>query len=209
MNLTPPDILLTTQSAQLVNLNVTSDATVSGQLTAYNLNVQEGFKSLGKTTLADTTIAGNFTVDGTMSISGNAINALGNLSIQNSPLAGPVDFFNGQVTIDKTGKLIAQAIITPSVVTNKLTISNTPVASGSAALAASIGTATIPAGQTEIPINTNSLTANSKVFLTATTPTGGQALAITYQEARLGFVASLDHAYSQDVRFNWWIVETN
>ncbi len=204
LKLTPPDTLLATTSAQLVDLKVTSDATISGKLEAYDTEIQNSFKSFGETTLGNTTIAGDLTQDGTLSItSGNTINSLGTLYLQSSPLADTVDFFNGQVTIDKTGRIVATEVVAKTVTTEKLNIAN-PVSG-----AEHIGTATIPAGATEIPVNTTATTANSKVFLTATSSTGGQALIVSYQEAGLGFIVSLDHTYASDIKFNWWIVDSS
>ncbi|MFA6454178.1 MAG: tail fiber domain-containing protein [Microgenomates group bacterium] len=105
LNLTPPSILLSTTSAQLVDLSVASEATFSGKLTAYEATISDTFKSLGNTFLGNTTIAGDFNIDGTMSITGNSISTLGNLFIQNGPLAGNVDFFNGKVVIDNQGNI--------------------------------------------------------------------------------------------------------
>jgi len=77
-------------------------------------------------------------------------------------LAGPVDFFNGLVTIDNKGNLVAQSVSAKEVVTNKLTISNTPIATSSGintpgvgfdspGVNASIGSGKIPTGQTKTP----------------------------------------------------------
>jgi hypothetical protein len=146
-------------------------------------------------------------VDGTLAIeNGSEINVMGTLYLQKSALSENIDMFNGLVTIDKTGKLIAQEIVAKTVVTDKLTIS-TPVVAG--ASAASIGSATIPAGSIDIPINTTAIKAGSKVFLTTTTPTGGQMPFISYQEESLGFIVALERIYSEDIRVNWWIIDTN
>jgi len=187
LNLTPPEILLATQSAQLVDLTVTSEATVSGQLTAYDLNVQNSLKSLGTTTMGSTLIAGDLTVDGTMSISGNSLSTLGTLYIQNSSLAGPVDLFNGAVTIDETGTLAVKKIELPPEV---------------------LGEAIIPAGSLEIPVFTEAITEKSKVFLTPTTPTGGQSLIMSEIISGSGFVVSLEEPFSSDIRFNWVILDS-
>ncbi|GEM_PF-4249185 len=186
LGLTPPDILLATQSAQLVDLTVTSDATVSGQLTAYDLNIQNSLKSLGTTTLGSTLVAGDFTVDGTMSLTGDSINSLSTLHIQNSALAGDVDFFNGAVTIDKTGTLAVNKITLPPEV---------------------LGEATIPAGSLEIPVFSNAVTQKSKVFLTPITPTGGQSLILSEIISGSGFVVSLEKSFSSDIKFNWVILD--
>ena len=237
MHLTPPDILLATGSAQLANFTVHSEATVSGLLTTYDLNIQNGLKSLGKTSLGDTTIAGILTVDGTFAIeNGSEINVMGFnsstpdeseptsgvLYLQKSYLAQGLDIFNGKVTIDKNGNLTAQKIIASEVVTNKLTISNNPVATSSANTSdggtksllggevrgASIGSDIIPAGSMEIPVFTSAATDSSKIFLTATSQTGGQSLVVSETVDKTGFVVSLDRAYSKDIKFNWWIIET-
>ena len=208
LNLTPPDILLATQSAQLVNLSVTSDATISGLLTTYDLNIQNSLKSLGQTTLANTLIAGDLTIDGTLSLTGSSLSTLGPLYIQNSPLAGPVDFFNGLITIDSKGSVLAQKVATPEVVTNKLTISNTPIASASASLQPSIGSATIPAGQTEVPVFTAQASDTAKIFLTPRASTGKQSLYVKEVVAGTGFAVGIDKRVNNDINFDWWIVET-
>jgi len=219
LNLTPPSILLATTSAQLVNLEVTSDATISGQLTAYDLNIQNGLKSLGTTTLGSTLIAGDLSVDGTLSLTGSSISTLGNLSIQNGSLAGPVDFFNGAVTIDNNGSLVAQTVSANNVVTNKLTISNTEIASSSAtprndviASAAkqsnSIGSDKIPTGQVKAAILTTAITPTSKVFITPKSSTQGQTPYVELAEPEVGFVVSIDNAIGRDIDFDWWIVDT-
>ncbi|MDD2823554.1 MAG: MerR family transcriptional regulator [Candidatus Daviesbacteria bacterium] len=105
LNLTPPEQLLATNSAKLVDLSVTSDATFSGQLAAYSATISDTFKSLGNTYLGNTSIAGDFNIDGTMNISRNSISTLDALYIQNGPLAGDIDFFNGQVIIDNQGNI--------------------------------------------------------------------------------------------------------
>ncbi|MBU1031725.1 hypothetical protein KKE03_02240, partial [Patescibacteria group bacterium] len=208
LKLTPPDILLATGSATLANLEVTSEATVSGMLTAYAAEIQDNFKVLGPSTLATTLIAGDLTVDGTMSISGDSINAISTLYIQNDLLSSSIDFFNGKVTIDKNGNIVSLGeIAAASVVTNKLTISNTPIASGSATLAASIGSETIPAGQTQITISTEDISTGSKVFITPTSVTD-KVLSVTSIEEGISFDVSMLSPSTADINFNWWIVGT-
>jgi hypothetical protein len=210
LNLTPPSILLATTSAQLVDLSVSSDATISGRLVSYDLSVQDTLKSLGETFLGKTTIAGDFSVDGTMSLTGSSINSLachpegtegsnldsslitqndncGVLFLQNSPLAQGVDFFNGQVVIDKTGKLTAQKIALPTEV---------------------LGEAIIPANTLEIPVFTAAITNKSKVFLTPSSSTGGQAIILGEIVPGTGFVAKLDHTFEANIKFNWLIMDS-
>ncbi|MBI2596717.1 tail fiber domain-containing protein [Candidatus Daviesbacteria bacterium] len=103
LNLTPPDILLATGSAKLKDLQVFSEATVSGMLAAYELKVSDSLKSLGLTTLAKTNVAGDLIIDGTLSITGNSISSLETLKLQ-----------GGKVTIDNQGNLTVQKLIVSS-----------------------------------------------------------------------------------------------
>ena len=201
LNLTPPETLLSTGSATLAELTV-SEATVSGQLTAYQTVIQDSLKSLGQTTLGNTAVAGDFSVDGTLSLTGNSLSTLGELFIQNGPLADKVDIFNGLVTIDKTGKLIAQDIEAKTITTEKLTI-NTPEVN-----AASIGSGKLAAGETKVAVYTDKASTNSKVFITAKSSTQGQTPYVELAEEGAGFVVSIDSAVSNDIDFDWWIVET-
>lgn len=105
LNLTPPDLLIATTSANLLDLTVRSDATFSGQLSAYATTVSATFKSLGETFLGNTMVAGNFIVDGTLSLTGDSINTLTDLHIQNGPMAGNIDFFNGKIIMDNLGNI--------------------------------------------------------------------------------------------------------
>ena len=208
LNLTPPDILLATGSATLANLKVTSEATVSGMLAAYDLNVSNSFKSLGLTTLAKTNVAGDLTVDGTLAIeNGSEINVLGTLYLQKSYLAEGLNIFNGKITIDKDGNITTQGkIVATEVKTQKLTISN-PVATSSATLAASIGTATMPANLSKVTISTTEASESAKVFITPTTPTD-KVLSVTNIKNKQSFDVSTLTPTLTDINFNWWIVQT-
>ena len=197
LKFTPPETLLATSSATLTTnyqlLTTTSDATISGQLTAYKLNVSESLKSFGKTTLGSTLIAGDLTIDGTLSITGNSISSLQTLKLQ-----------EGRVTIDTNGNIETSG----GIKTTKLTITNPPQASGSATLAASIGTAKIPAGQTSVVINTNQVSDKAKIFVTPRAKIGSQALVVESVKSGESFTVSLDHALGTDLEFDWWIVQT-
>ena len=174
-----------------------SEATISGMLKTYDLNISNSLKSLGTTTLANTNINGDLTVDGTMSINGNSINTLGNLSnlgilyLQNSPLSQGLDIFNGKVKIDKNGNITTQGEIT----VKKLSVS-----------ADSAGTGIIPAGKLSVEISSSSVTINSKLFVTPKKPV---VIAVTDQNpANHTFVVELDSAKTTDIKFDWWIVDT-
>jgi len=71
---------------------------------------------------------------------------------------------------------------------------------------ASIGTAKIDAGQTEVVIETTAVTADSKVFVTATTSTGGQTLIVSVKKAGESFTVKLDSPLTTDVKFDWFII---
>ena len=117
LNLTSPDTLISSQSATVVNLEVLSTATVSGELKAFSSTVQDTFKSFGMSYLNDTNVSGNFNVGSTLAISQNSINVTGTLTppdshptdgilyLQNSPLANLIDIFNGAVVIYPNGNI--------------------------------------------------------------------------------------------------------
>lgn len=145
------------------------------------------FKSLGQTVLGQTLVAGDFTQDGTFSINGgNSVNAYPILFFQNSPLAKAIDFFNSKVTFSSEGKIKTEKI-------------------GLGSKAA--GKAVLAANQTSISIVNADVNGSSLIFITAQSPTGGQALFVSSQESGKGFTVSLDHSYSSDIKFNWMVVE--
>jgi len=210
LGLTPPDILYATGSATLSNIKITSEATISGMLAANNLNVSSSFKSLGETILGKTSIAGDLSMDGTLSIEkGSEINVFGILFLQKSILAQGLDVFNGKVTVDKNGNITVLGEVKASAVsTNKLTILNQLIASSSATLSASIGTGKILAGQTSITIPTRQVSETAKIFVTPRSSTSGQALVVETVKAGESFNVTLDHSISADTTFDWWIVES-
>ncbi len=90
---------------------------MTDDFTAYTATVRDTFMSLGKTFLGDTNVSGRVNIDGTLTITENSINVIGNpyqdgqiptdgiLYLQNSPLANLIDLFDGAVTIDKFGTI--------------------------------------------------------------------------------------------------------
>ena len=229
LELTPPDILLASGSATLTpegwrvaNLSVTSEATFSGMLTAYELDVQDSLRVFGETILGKTNIVGDLSVDGTLSIeNGSEINVIGTLYLQKSSLADKLDIFNGRVTIDNEGNIkTVGEVVAASIVTNKLTISNIPVtASASAAVSgiatdsasprnddSTIGTGKILAGQRNLVISSNQVGTSSKIFISANKPV---LIAIISKniEAK-NFTVELADVQLEDITFDWWIVQT-
>jgi len=71
---------------------------------------------------------------------------------------------------------------------------------------ASIGEATISAGQTSVVVETTAVTDKSRVFVTATTSTGGQALVVIEKTAGESFKVILNAPLTTEVKFDWWVV---
>ena len=197
LNLTPPETLLATGSANLANLSVTSEATFS---------IENGSEvNVAGAACHPALDAGS--IKWIPDQVGN--DNCGILYLQRSPLAQGLDIFSSKVVIDKNGNITTQGTIAASEVkTSKLTISNTPIASGSATLAASIGTGSIPAGQTSVTINASQISDKSKIFVTPRAKIGSQALVVESISAGNSFTVSLDHSLPEDLTFDWWIVQT-
>lgn len=183
--LTPPDVLFATGSATLANINIT-EKTSTLNLEALDATVSTTFKSLGETFLGQTTIAGDLSVDGTMSFTnGDSINAFPVLYFQNNPLAQAVDFFNGAIALTKDGLIAAESLALGD---------------------QSLGEAIIPAGQTEITIHSSFIIQNSKIFLTATSPVNGTLYSDKIISGQ-SFKVKLSAPNLSDVKFNWMIIQ--
>ena len=103
---------LTTQPInQPTTLSVQTEATLSGILSAYSATISETFKALGEVFLGKTTIAGDLSIDGTLSLSGDTGNAMDTLFLQSSPLARLINLFNGKVLIDKDGNITIEGLV--------------------------------------------------------------------------------------------------
>ena len=217
LRLTPPDILLYTGSATLANLTVHSEATMSGQLTAYQAEIQDHFKVLGTSTLANTQVVGDLTIDGTLSIeNGNQINVIGFtpgvekcaytpgvecpgvLYLQKSILAQGVDILSGKVTIDKDGTLKAVSLIADQFKINE---------------GQSAGVGLIPAGVTEVVVENPYVSESSLILVTAHTPLI-QTLGVTERKAKseataANFKIKLAHPEPLDINFDYLIIGIN
>jgi hypothetical protein len=71
---------------------------------------------------------------------------------------------------------------------------------------ATVGKAVIPAGIADITINNSMISDNTLVYLTATSSTLNNVLYVKSKEAGK-FIVGFTDPISQDVSFNWWIVE--
>lgn len=202
LELTPPDILLATSSAQLTNLIVTDNLSSDKLFEGFDIKASGDLSVFGKTMLATTAIAGDLTVDGTLSVNGNSVNVIGAaecsgdktacgiLYLQNSPLAYQVDFFNGQVTIDKSGSLRAQSVVVSGfkVVANKIS-----------------GSGKIESGAKSADIENLQVSPSSRILITPTSETN-LVLAVTEKVEGKKFTVSVAQATQQDIIFDWFII---
>ncbi len=183
LKLTPPSTLVATGSGQFTDIAVTN-RTSTLALDALDATISGTLKSLGQTFLGTTTVAGDLSVDGTFSVTGNSINALTTLFIQNNPLSNLVDFFNGKATIDKNGRIAVESLALGD---------------------QSVGKGIIPAGATEVTIPTNAVSPTSHIFLTPTTDLAG-GLVVGPITAGTSFKVILTQPNLSGVSFNWLIV---
>lgn len=191
LNLTPPDILLATQSASLADISIISNAEISGKLTSYEAEIKDSFKVLGETILAKTIIAGDLTVDGIFSIeSGSIINSIPALFIQKSSQANLVDFFDGKITLDRDGTLKAASVIVAEfkVLANKIS-----------------GSAKIPKGERQIKVENKLIKEDSRILITPTSEIDS-VLAVTKKLDNEGFVVSTAKILVEDATFDWWVI---
>ncbi|OGE15559.1 hypothetical protein A3F00_01955 [Candidatus Daviesbacteria bacterium RIFCSPHIGHO2_12_FULL_37_11] len=198
LDLEPPDELLATPSALpgtssrglLTDLKVTENLSSEKLLTTLDVVISGTLKSLGNVFLGTTTIAGDLSVDGTLSVSQNSINALQTLYLQSSPLAEFVDLFNGKVTIDSTGNLKAQSILVADfkVVSNKIT-----------------GQGVIKKGNKSVNLESPLVEENSRILITPTTETD-RVLAVTKKVKSSLFTVSAPGVVEEDLSFDWWMV---
>ncbi len=215
-DLTPPTELLATDSATLANLDVTENLS-SLRLSSLDATISGTLKSLGETFLGNTIVAGDFSIDGTLSVTGSSINSLacpvipaeagiqgnnsgsrigsgmtdcGTLFVQNSPLASGVDFFNGLMTISKDGILTAKEVVADQFKVNAGT---------------SAGTATLGAGQTEIWVPNTWVKSNSIIIITPESDTA-LPLIVKYKVADFGFTASITAPQANDIQFSYIII---
>ena len=167
---------------------------------------------------------------------GASISTLGtDLYLQNSPLSGNLDLFDGKVVITNNGDLTTIGTLTAKKIrTNELTVGKVLVATDSAELMAdsvqrtasssaeatpsaerltlnarpnpTIGSGIIIAGQSRVTIANNQVTTGSKIFVTATTKTGGQPLIVSQKLPGVGFKIELETAIENEIKFDFWII---
>jgi hypothetical protein len=70
----------------------------------------------------------------------------------------------------------------------------------------SIGTATLPADQRAVYVETAAVSANSKIFITPASLTSA-VLGVTKIDPGQGFWVETTNTVNKDLRFNWWIID--
>ena len=108
-------------------------------------------------------------------------------------------------SIDSAGNATYSGELTvPEILTQKLHI---PIytASGSASpLQPSIGSAVLPAGQTSATVTSDSITDQSVIFITPTSPTTNTLYVVDKSPGE--FIVGTTTPQLDNVTFNWWII---
>ncbi|MBI4084800.1 MAG: tail fiber domain-containing protein, partial [Candidatus Levybacteria bacterium] len=162
------------------------DGVFSGELTV-----------LGRTTLSDLGVTGNITA-GLLTINGleGSINTIGEpLKLQPLGLE-KLEIMAGKVEIDTKGNVTTKGEVTAK----KINVDTTESQS------TALGSGVLKAGQTSVRIETTAVTTNSKVFITATSPTGKQTLIVDSKQPGSSLRVNVEEAFSKDITFDWWIV---
>jgi hypothetical protein len=73
---------------------------------------------------------------------------------------------------------------------------------------ATIGTATIIAGTTEISILNSKVSPTTLIYVTPTSDTKGEVLFVKSKEESVGFTIAVNKKADGDITFNYWLVET-
>ncbi len=148
---------------------------------------------------ADSLSTGVIQIDGANS---SISTADGDLRLQVGDAIGNVDIFNGLLVFTPDGGIVTQAdIMANRVKANELVILGAADNQQNAA----IGSGNIPIGKTTTVVTNTLVKSNSKIFLTATSGTGGQSLIVENKNDG-SFTVSLDRAHSNVVTFDYWIV---
>jgi hypothetical protein len=222
-------ISLATESAVLSQqtLELTGE---NNQATLENLTVA------GKAQVYDLNIAGKLTtgfieIDG---IAGSITTVMQPLQLQTNPLAGNIEAFDRKIVmtsngdIEIQGTLRAEKVETKEIVAQSAVLGKVEIATESSKLQissdkqnsitndqtditstisqASLGKAVLKEGRRRVLVRTSALTENSSVFVTATSSTGGQSMYVEDIIPGRGFYAEVDEVVSEDLGFNWWVV---
>ncbi|HSW96229.1 MAG TPA: hypothetical protein VLF89_00220, partial [Candidatus Saccharimonadales bacterium] len=172
--------------------SILGDATISGQLSVIGKTLLSDVGITGKVTMGLLTIDGLNENDTTPAASINTTG--GPLKLQSLALNG-IDILHGKIIIDTDGNMKTAANITAK----KYNVDIEDIKS------ASLGEATIQAGESEVDIPTTTVTKDSKIFVTAESLIT-QPLIVTSKKAGKSFTVQMASPAITDVKFNWWIV---
>jgi hypothetical protein len=142
---------------------------------------------------------GDVTINGNMTVTGSLFaNLLKAEEIQTKKLTSD-ELISDKLSIatDSASTIIASA-----------TDINLATSSAKLTSNATAGTATLPAGKTELIISTDKLTSNSMVYLTPVGSTSNQVLYVKNKVigSESYFTIALDNSLPQDIQINWWII---
>lgn len=196
MSLNPIPHTLNSEASSSAQLGLNEDMSINNATASGTLSV------LGRTLLTDVGITGKFTA-GLLAINGlteqgtATINTVsGPLMLQSDGFNG-VDILDGKVVIDTKGNMK----VAGSVTVKKLNVDVSEVAS------ASLGSGVIPTSDTQVIINTQSVTKNSKIFTSPTVElTTPITLSIIDKVPGKSFTVKLSSPAPQNIAFDWWIV---
>jgi hypothetical protein len=193
--------ILAINPANSTNNNIINADTILAKMNIVEevLVISGDTKVLGKATFKDINV-------GTISLTNNQIGIKGTTCVDEQGKAnlalcevntlyvqkdksGNVNFFNGAVVLDPTGKVTA----------GRLEIKEE---------SQTIGSGTILTGETSVVIPSNKITTTSKIFVTATNSTNGQNIYVSAKIEGTSFTVSIQNVVEGDVTFDWFVVNS-
>jgi hypothetical protein len=114
-------------------------------------------------------------------------------------------------TLTLNGLLQVKEIITDKIQAKNIVVESNVMETtdkGESLNASTVGTATIPAGQTQIEVNTTAITQKDRVFVTTKTTTD-KNVSVTQIEDNQEFIASILESVDYDIIFDWFIIGSN
>ncbi|MBP9818250.1 hypothetical protein KBC75_05920, partial [Candidatus Shapirobacteria bacterium] len=215
------------------NLIIGANLAVNGQLAINQLNLHDNIiessnsilhlqpSGTGTVNILNNTLIiadnGSVTVNGDLAVSGkitttslfaNLINIGANRinSPESTPSAELALDVNGALLTNKLNIATASATIIASDGFSELATSSAKLATNATA-----GTATLPAGKTEVVIQNRYINPNSMVYLTPAGSTGNQVIylkskAVTDDPTLSTFSFGIDTPLTTDTNINWWII---
>ena len=116
------------------------------------------------------------------------------------------EFFTDRSSVSKVKEIITDKIQAKNIVVESDVMEITD--KGESLNASTVGTATIPAGQTQIEVNTTAITQKDRVFVTTKTTTDKNVSVIQIEDNQ-EFIASILESVDYDITFDWFIIGSN